>query len=107
MLRDRILEQMKLSVDRGEMAGCSMELLRDSESLLRLVCGCADLEKRTLVTYDSIFRLYSQTKPVTAVAAAMLMERGQLDAGSWVSDFLPGFKNPRVFVSSTETRPAK
>ncbi len=107
MLRDRILEQMKLSVDRGEMAGCSMELLRGGESLLRLACGCADLEKRTPVTYDSIFRLYSQTKPVTAVAAAMLMERGQLDAGSWVSDFLPGFKNPRVFVSPTETRPAK
>lgn len=48
---------------------------------------------------DTIIRLYSQTKPVTATAAMILMERGMLDLGQMVSDFLPSFACPRVCVS--------
>lgn len=48
---------------------------------------------------DSIYKIFSMTKPVTAVAAMMLYERGELDLMSKVSDYLPGYKNCKVVSS--------
>ena len=54
---------------------------------------------------DSIYKIFSMTKPVTAVAAMMLYERGDLDLMSKVSDYLPGYGKCKV-VSSEGIRPA-
>ncbi len=54
---------------------------------------------------DSIYKIFSMTKPITAVAAMMLYERGELDLMSKVSDYLPGFEKCKV-VSSEGIRPA-
>ena len=54
---------------------------------------------------DSIYKIFSMTKPVTAVAAMMLYERGDLDLMSKVSDYLPGYEKCKV-VSSEGIRPA-
>lgn len=51
----------------------------------------ADRENRRLISRDTIFRLYSQTKPVTAACAMILMERGLLDPGEFVSEYLPSY----------------
>jgi CubicO group peptidase (beta-lactamase class C family) len=59
---------------------------------------------------DSLWRVYSMTKPVTALAAMILIDEGKLRLDQPVSDFIPGFKNMRVLVDpakSLETRPAK
>ena len=45
---------------------------------------------------DSIYKIFSMTKPITAMAAMMLYERGELDLMSRVSDYLPGFKDCKV-----------
>jgi len=55
---------------------------------------------------DSIYKIFSMTKPVTAVAAMMLYERGELDLMSKVSDYLPGYKNCKV-VSAEGIKPAQ
>ncbi|RKM59964.1 class C beta-lactamase-related serine hydrolase [Butyrivibrio sp. CB08] len=55
---------------------------------------------------DSIYKIFSMTKPVTAVAAMMLYERGELDLMSKVSDYLPGYKDCKV-VSSEGIRKAQ
>lgn len=55
---------------------------------------------------DSIYKIFSMSKPITAVAAMMLYERGQLDLMSKVSDYLPAFENCRV-VSSEGIRRAQ
>ena len=47
---------------------------------------------------DSIYRLFSMTKPLTALAAMILYERGDLDLLSPVSDILPAFKNPLMRI---------
>ena len=54
---------------------------------------------------DSIYKIFSMTKPITAVAAMMLYERGDLDLMSKVSDYLPGYGKCKV-VSSEGIRPA-
>ena len=55
---------------------------------------------------DSIYKIFSMTKPVTAVAAMMLYERGELDLMSKVSDYLPGYKNCKV-VSAEGIKPSQ
>ncbi|WP_010185076.1 serine hydrolase domain-containing protein [Sphingomonas sp. PAMC 26605] len=57
---------------------------------------------------DSLWRVYSMTKPITAMAAMILIEEGKMRLDQPVSDFIPAFKTMRVQISpdSLETRPA-
>jgi CubicO group peptidase (beta-lactamase class C family) len=58
---------------------------------------------------DSLWRVYSMTKPITGIAAMMLVEDGKLELDQPVSDFIPGFKSMKVLTdpaSSLATRPA-
>src|SRR3546814_9982233 len=58
---------------------------------------------------DSLWRVYSMTKPVTAMAAMILIEDGKLKLDQPISDFFPGFKNMKVLLhpdTSLESRPA-
>ena len=53
--------------------------------------GMADREAEKPIERNTIFRLYSMTKPITAVAPMILMERGMLDLYEPVADILPAF----------------
>ena len=106
MLEQRILDVMNRAIDNKELAGANLEVTVGGKTRIRLEAGYADNESGKKVEHDSIFRLYSQTKPVTAAAVALLVERGELDVCSWVSDFLHGFKNQKVFLKDGSLRPA-
>ena len=56
---------------------------------------------------DSIFRLYSQSKPVTAAATMILVERGLIDLMDGVDKYLPGFRNPKVVDAQGNITPAQ
>ena len=58
--------------------------------------GFADIEHKAPIRRDTIFRLYSMSKPVTGAAAMLLMQRGKIDLLDPVSKYLPGFKNQLV-----------
>jgi CubicO group peptidase (beta-lactamase class C family) len=68
--------------------------------------GVQDLESRTPMTPRSLFRIYSMTKPVTAVAAMMLHEQGRFDLADPVSKFIPEFANVKVGEADGTTRAA-
>jgi CubicO group peptidase (beta-lactamase class C family) len=59
--------------------------------------GVTDLERGTLVREDAIFRIYSMTKPVTSVAALMLLEEGKLGLDDFVYRYIPGFEHLGIF----------
>ncbi|MGN6374850.1 MAG: serine hydrolase domain-containing protein [Sphingomonas sp.] len=62
------------------------------------------------ITPDSLWRIYSMTKPITAMAAMLLVEEGKLHLDQPISDFIPAFKNVRVMTSpetSLDSRPAR
>ncbi len=84
-------------LDNDELAGASLLLLKDGEEIGWLGDGYADREKKVKIGRDTIFRLYSMTKPVTATAAMILAENGQLDVKAPVGDYLPEFKNSSVW----------
>lgn len=88
------------------MAGASVLVRRGGREALYAQAGYADREAGLPLTRENIFRLYSQTKPVTAAAAMLLVERGLLDLMEPVETFLPGFRHQRVAAGGTLT-PAK
>lgn len=95
-LQEKITAILEEATRRGECAGVSVLLRRDGEEQLYAESGYADLETRAPIRRDSIFRLYSQSKPITAAAVMLLMERGEIDLMDGVDQYLPGFKHCRV-----------
>ena len=67
--------------------------------------GQRDLEAGLPVEDDTVFRIYSMTKPITAVAAMILYEEGRFELNDPVAKFLPEFANPRVLTGGTALKP--
>lgn len=93
-------------IEKQEIAGVSVLVQKGNEELCFLAEGMMDIERSKKMERDTIFRLYSQTKPITSAAAMILMERGLLDLYQPVSDFLPGFQNQQVWENG-KNRPVK
>lgn len=90
-LKETLQGTLQKAVENKEVMG--VNLLVEKSGMERIYCqaGMADREKGTQMSEDTIFRLYSQTKPVTAAAAMLLMERGELDFYQRVAEILPSF----------------
>ena len=77
---------------------------KEGKEEVYLESGYADLENRERIRRDHIFRLFSMTKPITATAMMLLMERGLVDLADPVSRYLPGFQNQRVMTENGITK---
>ena len=93
-LHDRITDILAAAVENRECAGANVLIRRHGEEILYTQAGMADIAEGRLIQRDSIFRLYSQSKPVTAAAVMLLVERGLIDLMDGVDKYLPGFRNP-------------
>ncbi len=93
-------DAMRHAVDTEEVAGLSVLVMENGEEILYREAGFADKEQKKKICRDSIFRLYSQTKPITAVSVFALVERGKLDLMEDVRSYLPGFSNQKVSVDN-------
>ena len=87
---------LERAVENHEAAGINLLVCRDGEELCYAQAGQADIASGKPVARDSIFRLYSQSKPITAAAVMLLADRGLIDLMDGVDRYLPGFRNPRV-----------
>lgn len=92
----RIQKTLRNSIERKEIAGGNLLVIKDGKEILYQEDGLADREEGYPVKRDSIFRLYSMSKPVTAAAVMLLLERGEIDLYEPVSRYLSGFKNQMV-----------
>ena len=95
-LKKKLCGLMEEAVQNQQTAGVSLLVRKDGEELFFDARGYADMEKQEALRRDHIFRLYSMTKPVTAVAAMILVERGLLDLNMPISEVLPGFAGAKV-----------
>lgn len=84
------------AVSCGDAAGINVLALRNGQELAYCESGWRDLENKIPMTRDTIFRLYSQTKPIIAAAVVLLASRGEIDLSSWISDYLPEFSEQYV-----------
>ena len=95
-LHDQITEILETAVKNGECAGVNVLVRLHGQEVLYAQAGMADVASGSPIRRDNIFRLYSQTKPITAAAAMLLVERGQIDLMDGVDRYLPGFRNPQL-----------
>lgn len=105
-LHEQITDLLASAVENGECAGISVMVRHCGEELLYTQAGLADIAGGRLIQRDSIFRLYSQTKPITAAAVMLLCERGQLDLMDGVDRYLPGFRDAKVIDATGHVTPA-
>jgi CubicO group peptidase (beta-lactamase class C family) len=80
----------------GRIAGCQVLVARHGSVTYLRSLGCADLERTVPVRDDTIWRIYSMTKPITSVALMTLYERADLDLSDPVERFLPEWKDVKV-----------
>ena len=101
----RVDRHLARYVDDGLLAGTQVVVARDGRVVHHATYGQRDREAGLAVEADTIWRIYSMTKPLTSVAAMMLYEDGLLQLRQPLSDFLPEFADPRVFTVGSSTNP--
>ncbi len=101
----RIDEYLATYVDDGRLAGWQVLVARRGQVVHSSVYGQRDLEAGLPVEPDTIWRIYSMTKPITAVAAMSLYERAALSLNDELSRYLPEFANMRVLVGGNAEQP--
>ena len=92
----RIGPMIQGHVDGKDFSGAVTLVARKGKVVHFEAHGMADVEAKKAMTKDTLFRLASMTKPVTAVSILMLLEEGRLVLSDPVSKFVPEFKNPKV-----------
>jgi CubicO group peptidase (beta-lactamase class C family) len=92
-------------VDEGRLAGWLLTVSRHGRLAYTASYGHRDREAGLEVTPDTLWRIYSMTKPITSVAAMMLYEEGRFKLTDPVSRFIPSFADVRVFVGGSDQRP--
>ena len=92
-------------VDDGRLPGWLILISRAGKIVHLSLYGQRDTEAGTPVERDTLFRIYSMTKPITAVAAMMLYEEGAFELKDPVSRFIPAFADVRVYRSGSALKP--
>jgi CubicO group peptidase (beta-lactamase class C family) len=92
----RIPQFLEAQVAAGALPGALTLIWRHGQVAHESLVGQTDLARGTPMRADAIFRLYSMTKPVTAVALLMLVEEGRLALDDTVARFIPGFADLKL-----------
>jgi CubicO group peptidase (beta-lactamase class C family) len=102
---DRIGTHFAKYVDSGKLAGWSVAVARRGKVAYVAHHGLRDVDAGLPVTDDTLWRIYSMTKPITSVAALMLWEEGALELTDPVSRYIPSFADTRVYRSGSALNP--
>lgn len=90
-------------IDKKEMAGAVIAVARHGKVVMFEALGEMEAGGRKAMKPDAIVRIYSMTKPITTVAAMILVEEGKIRLDDPVSKYLPEFKNLRVHAGRTDS----
>lgn len=96
-------------IDRKTIPGGVISVGRAGEEVDFVTAGTIAFDSETEATENTLWRIYSMTKPVTGMAAMILIDEGKLKLDQPVADFIPAFARVRVLVDpkGLESRPAK
>ena len=96
----RLISTLQSEIDRGRLPGAVVMLSRHGKVQLFESLGQQNPEDTTPMALDSIFRIYSMTKPIVSVAVMMLMEQGKLILSDSVSKYLPEYAKQQLAVEA-------
>lgn len=92
-------------IDKGLLTGYQLVIARDGKVAFTSSQGLADREASRPVADDTIWRIFSMTKPITAVAAMILWEEGRFELHDPVAKFIPEFADTKVWRGGTWVKP--
>ena len=92
-------------VDEGKLAGFLAVIARDGQLVHVAGGGLRDVDAGLPVESDTLWRVYSMTKPITSVAAMMLWEEGAFELKDPVAKYLPAFADARVWAGGSQNKP--
>ena len=97
---ERITEFFNNEIATGKLPGAAVLIQQHGKPVYLKCFGVQAVETNAPMTSDTIFALHSMTKPITSVAAMMLIDAGKLSLADPVSKFIPGFADIKVGVGS-------
>jgi CubicO group peptidase (beta-lactamase class C family) len=100
----RLLDVFQSEIDRQRLPGAVLLMARHGKIALLEGLGQQDAAAGIPMTVDSIFRIYSMTKPIVSVAVMMLVEQGKLLLADPVAKYLPEFAAQQVAVQEAQGR---
>ena len=103
---NRIAPLIQSHIDGHDFSGAVTLVARKGKVVHFKAHGMADVDAKKAMTKETLFRLASMTKPVTAVSILILLEEGKLVLSDPVSKFVPEFKAPKVAVWNLPNDPA-
>jgi CubicO group peptidase (beta-lactamase class C family) len=92
-------------VDDGRLPGWLALVARKGQIVHLSTCGQRDVEAAAPVELDTLWRIYSMTKPITSVAAMMLYEEGGFELKDPIARWLPSFADTKVYRSGSTVNP--
>ena len=101
----RIGTHFSAYVDDGRLPGWQVLVTRRGEQAYRQSHGWRDVENKLPIEDNTVFRIFSMTKPVTSVAIMMLYEQGHFELTDPVSRFIPSFGNLQVYDGGPALKP--
>jgi CubicO group peptidase (beta-lactamase class C family) len=84
-------------VDDGKLSGTFVRIIKEGKVVYNDQYGLIDIAKNKPVEEEPLYRIFSMTKPVTAVAIMTLHDQGKLNLDDKVSKYIPEFSNTRVY----------
>lgn len=103
----RIANFFNVEVARGAMAGAVLLIERRGETVFKRAFGYRNRQTGTAMSLDTIFRIYSMTKPMVSVATMMLVAEGRLTLDQPVGDFIPAFNDLKVLREGAHVTPQR
>jgi CubicO group peptidase (beta-lactamase class C family) len=100
---DRITEFFNNEVASGKLPGAVVLIQQHGKPVYLKCFGVQDVATKAPMTSDTIFALHSMTKPITSLAAMMLIDAGKMSLSDSASKFIPGFADVEVGVGVTAT----
>jgi CubicO group peptidase (beta-lactamase class C family) len=113
---ERVTALLQEAVSTGEIPGAVVLIARNGKLVYQKAVGLQDKAAGVPMAPDSIFRIFSMTKPIVSVAAMMLVEEGRLGLHEPISKYLPEWKemkvgtetvDPATGAGALQTAPAK
>jgi CubicO group peptidase (beta-lactamase class C family) len=104
---ERVGEYLREQIAGGKIPGAIVLIQQHGKTIYHQFFGVRDVATGAPMTDDTIFRLFSLTKPITSVAAMMLIDEGKLKLDDPVAKYIPSFANVRVGVEKQADNGAK
>jgi CubicO group peptidase (beta-lactamase class C family) len=99
----RIADTINTDIAKGIIPGATLLIARDGKIAYYESFGWLDAQSKTPMPKEAIFRIYSMSKPITSVAAMILVEQGKLLLSDPFQKYIPAFANMKVAVQKPGT----